>query len=212
MNDDLVQPDRGFGAHSHSNMEICTYVVSGNLTHKDSMGTAETLSRGAIQFMTAGTGVRHSEHNLNQTEPLRFIQMWIQPRERNLTPNYGSATEAFKNRHNKFAHLVSDVQNTVEKTPVKINQDVNIYATEFDKGKTVEFNLKQGRQAYVLCIEGEKVVVTPNNPEAATFTMEQHDGGEAYGPGKFIFENTGVKNAHMLIVEMNHEDGGRTDL
>ena len=143
MNDDLVQPDRGFGTHPHNNMEICTYIVDGNLTHQDSMGTAETLSRGAIQFMTAGTGIRHSEHNLNKTEPLRFIQMWIQPRERNLTPNYGSGIGTFEGRHNKFAHLVSDVQNPVSETPVKINQDVNIFVSEFDAGKDVEFNLKK---------------------------------------------------------------------
>jgi len=75
MNDDLVQPDRGFGAHPHRNVEICTYIVNGSLTHQDSMGTKETLTRGAIQFMTAGSGVTHSEHNLDKTNPLRFIQI-----------------------------------------------------------------------------------------------------------------------------------------
>ena len=77
LNDDLVQPARGFGTHPHRDMEICTYVVEGSLSHQDSMGTEETLGRGSIQFMTAGTGVRHSEHNLATDKPLRFIQMWI---------------------------------------------------------------------------------------------------------------------------------------
>ena len=86
MNDDLVQPHRGFGTHPHSNMEIITYVVQGQLTHQDSMGTKETLGRGSIQFMTAGTGVRNSEFNHGDT-PLRFIQTWITPTERSLSPN-----------------------------------------------------------------------------------------------------------------------------
>jgi len=84
-----VQPARGFGTHPHREMEIVTYVVEGELTHQDSMSTKESLGRGSIQFMTAGTGVSHSEHNLDPTKPLRFIQMWLVPRERGLNPNYG---------------------------------------------------------------------------------------------------------------------------
>jgi redox-sensitive bicupin YhaK (pirin superfamily) len=80
MNDDLVQPSRGFGAHPHRDAEIVTYIVQGQLTHKDSMGTRETLGRGSVQFMTAGSGVTHSEHNLDAKHPLRFIQMWFTPR------------------------------------------------------------------------------------------------------------------------------------
>ena len=80
MNDDLVQPSRGFGAHPHRDAEIVTYIVAGELTHKDSMGTRETLGRGSVQFMTAGAGITHSEHNLSADHPLRFIQMWFTPR------------------------------------------------------------------------------------------------------------------------------------
>jgi quercetin 2,3-dioxygenase len=75
LNDDLVQPDRGFGEHPHRDVEICTYVVEGSLTHEDSMGTAESLGRGAVQFMTAGRGVSHSEFNKDKTNPLRFLQV-----------------------------------------------------------------------------------------------------------------------------------------
>lgn len=75
LNDDRVQPARGFGTHGHGDMEIVTYIVEGELTHQDSMGTAETLGRGAVQFMTAGQGVRHSEHNRSADKPLRFIQV-----------------------------------------------------------------------------------------------------------------------------------------
>lgn len=102
MNDDLVQPDRGFGGHPHQNVEIVTYIVQGYLTHKDSMGTEETLTRGDIQFMTAGTGVQHSEHNRNKESVLRFIQIWINTRRRGLVPNYGSAVGSAEQRKNKW--------------------------------------------------------------------------------------------------------------
>ena len=90
MNDDLVQPARGFGTHPHQNMEIITYIVHGQLTHADSMTNTESLGRGSIQFMTAGRGVSHSEANESPDKPLRFIQTWIVPEANGLTPNYGS--------------------------------------------------------------------------------------------------------------------------
>eukprot|EP00802_Teleaulax_amphioxeia_P025728 Tamp_26633.p1 GENE.Tamp_26633~~Tamp_26633.p1 ORF type:complete len:287 (-),score=8.55 Tamp_26633:26-799(-) len=119
MNDDLVQPARGFGTHPHREMEICTYVVEGSLTHQDSMGTQETLGPGSIQYMTAGTGIQHSEHNRSPDAPLRFIQMWIVPSARGLTPNYGSACGSDIVRTDIWAHMVSDVKSQ-NKTPVKI--------------------------------------------------------------------------------------------
>ena len=145
MNDDLVQPQRGFGEHPHRDVEICTYIVEGNLTHKDSMGTSETLSRGAIQFMTAGSGVFHSEYNLHETDALRFIQIWIETRRRNLPPNYGSATSVESDRQGKWAHLVSDVASS-SVTPIKINQDANIFVSEISEDSSIELVVSPGRQ------------------------------------------------------------------
>lgn len=102
MNDDLVQPKRGFGTHPHRDMEICTYIVEGELTHQDSMGTKETLGRGSVQFMTAGRGVQHSEHNLHPSAPLRFIQIWIMTRQNGLPPNYGSSLGDVAARTNQW--------------------------------------------------------------------------------------------------------------
>lgn len=123
MNDDLVQPKRGFGPHPHRDMEILTFILKGSLTHKDSTGTQETLGCGGIQYMTAGSGVVHSEQNLHH-EPLRFIQCWVLPRERGLKPRYGSMAGdavAEASRHGKWSHVVSDVL-TRASTPVKIQQ------------------------------------------------------------------------------------------
>jgi len=197
MNDDLIQPMRGFATHPHSNAEIVTYIVEGELTHKDSMGTSETLSRGAIQFMTAGTGIRHSEHNHDNTKPLRIIQMWFTPRRSGLTPKYGSMAGDTTLFQNKWAHLVSDVQNRVDETPVKINQDVNIYVALVRQGVGVNFMVSENRQAYFICMEGD-VTVTGDH---GTQELTRHDGAEV--KGKNVLVVTGKTNdAHVMLVEM----------
>eukprot|EP00930_Biecheleria_cincta_P092932 TRINITY_DN83023_c0_g1_i1.p1 TRINITY_DN83023_c0_g1~~TRINITY_DN83023_c0_g1_i1.p1 ORF type:complete len:307 (-),score=54.97 TRINITY_DN83023_c0_g1_i1:437-1357(-) len=193
MNDDLVQPRRGFGEHPHRDMEIITFVVNGALTHQDSMGTRETLGRGSVQFMTAGTGVRHSEHNLDETAPLRFIQSWVVPRARGLPPNYGSmvgSTTADADRRNKWAHLVSDVKSG-NATPVQINQDCNMYVTELDAGTiSPPLEIRAGRQAYMLAVEGE-IQITDQS-------LSRHDA--AMLQGGLTFEAKAGKNGAMILL------------
>jgi len=192
-------------------MEIITYIVSGTLTHKDSMGTSESLKRGAIQFMTAGTGVTHSEHNFGD-EPLRFIQTWIKPRAYNLTPKYGSYVGSQESRKNRFEHLVSDIKDSSVATPVEVNQEVDAYAAEVELTKTVELELSPGKQGYLLCIEGE---VSVNGTK-----LDKHDGCEINGSGILRIEATGVEKvehggdvAHILVFTMKEEPGsGRKDL
>lgn len=222
MNDDLVQPARGFGEHPHRDVEICTYVVRGELTHQDSMGTQETLSRGAIQFMTAGRGVRHSEHNLHKSDPLRFIQMWINTRTRGAKPNYGSFIGDAVARRNQWAHLVSDSENpAAPSTPIKINQDANIHVTELDAGQTLSFEVAEGRQAYLLCMEGGVSLQGDGTSEQ----LDRHDAAEIFGPHTFTMTALSARTveddcetkdatcgAHVLLVEMEHTGAGRTDL
>lgn len=203
MNDDLVQPKRGFGEHGHRDTEICTYVIQGGLTHRDSMGTAETLGRGAIQFMTAGSGVYHSEFNNGET-PLRFIQIWINTRQRGLKPNYGSSPGDQKARHNAWAHLVSDVKSEAV-TGVKINQDANIYVAEIDANAGVNLKVEAGRMAYCLCMEGNAVV---SEGDSSSQVLEQHDAAEIVGPVVLQFAGP----CHVLVVEVEFVEGsGRKD-
>lgn len=212
MNDDLVQPHRGFGPHPHREMEIITYVVSGHLTHKDDMGTEESLGRGSIQFMTAGRGVRHSEFNHGDA-PLRFIQTWIKPSNHGLTPNYGSCSGSKEKRRNNLQHLVSSVKDSIS-TPVKINQDVNAFASELDIGQSVTLKLPPGQMAYLLCVEGS---VTLNNEK----DLKKYDAAELTGSGGEVtieaaeVENVegGEKVAHILCFVMPSSPGaGRGDL
>lgn len=214
MNDDLVQPRRGFGTHGHANMEIITYIVSGKLTHKDSMGTEESLGRGSIQFMTAGRGVRHSEYN-HEDVPLRFIQVWIVPAERGLPPNYGSYTGSLEKRKNQFQHLVSDVRDQSSSTPVEINQDTDVYATELDLGSQTTLQIEEGRQAYLLCIEGEIVV---NNGTEQQQKLAKHDACEITSAGMLELQAAAVAPtetgdvAHALVFVMKSVPGaGRSD-
>lgn len=211
MNDDLVQPRRGFGTHPHGDMEIVTYIVDGELSHQDSMGTKESLGRGSIQFMTAGTGVRHSEFN-DGDEPLRFIQTWIKPAARGLKPNYGSYKGNPEARKNQMHHLVSNVKDSSVSTPVEINQDVDAFASEIELGKKVIHELPKGRQAYLLCIEGS---VKVNGHE-----LHKYDACEITGTGGALeIEATGTEAtehgdlAHLLMFSMNeHPGSGRSDI
>jgi redox-sensitive bicupin YhaK (pirin superfamily) len=213
MNDDLVQPKRGFGAHPHGDMEIITYIVHGELTHQDSMGSKESLGRGSIQFMTAGTGVQHSEYN-HMEKPLRFIQTWIVPRSRGLEPNYGSynASKDCDAKKNGLQYLASDVSNSSAETPVKVNQDLDCHAAEIELGKSVTVDLPKGRQAYLLCIEGTLEV---NRKQ-----LTKHDACEIYGDGGALdIKATGVEDtengqvAHFLMFSMKEVPGsGRNDL
>jgi redox-sensitive bicupin YhaK (pirin superfamily) len=211
MNDDLVQPSRGFGEHPHGDMEICTFVVHGHLSHADSMGTEETLGRGAVQYMTAGSGVYHSEHNRSATEPLRFIQIWIHPRARGLTPNYGSVTGTADGRRNRFDHLISDAAGG-SVTPIKINQDANIFVAEIEPGQEASLDIASGRQAYVLNIEGDTAFSTSAHSASPT-TLAPHDAAEVVGPLPLAVRAGGAAASLVLVVEMKHAPGsGRGDL
>jgi len=208
MNDDLVQPQRGFGAHPHRDMEIVTYIVEGHLTHEDSMnrGVPQRIGRGSVQFMTAGTGVRHSEHNLEDA-PLRFIQVWITPATRGLQPRYGGFDGADEGavaaRTNALAHIVGDARAGTS-APVGVSQDVNFHAAELEAGRSVAFAIKPGRQAYLLCVEGALelagAVETP-------LKLERHDAAELKGDGELLL--TAGPASHLLLIEMAKGSGGR---
>ncbi|WP_423362988.1 pirin family protein [Mycoplasma sp. P36-A1] len=170
VNDDLVQPGRGFTPHPHQNMEIVSYVIEGELSHADSMGNKHTLVRGNVQYMSAGTGVVHSEMN-DSDKILRFFQIWILPDADSHTPNYGDYRFTYEDRHNKLLQMVSSKSGDA---PIKINQDMNIYNSELDKDNTLSFNIGKDRQAYIVNAEGSIKVndVVLNHGDAAEIVEE----------------------------------------
>jgi redox-sensitive bicupin YhaK (pirin superfamily) len=153
-NDDIVLPDTGFELHPHQNMEIISYVVSGELSHGDSMGNKQTLERGQVQYISAGTGVWHSEHNWGTT-PLRFFQIWIFADANDYPPNYGDYRFTWEDRVDRWMPIASDVENSTSDAPIKVHQNINAYATYLTAGKSLPFEVKEGRQAYLVVAEGK---------------------------------------------------------
>jgi redox-sensitive bicupin YhaK (pirin superfamily) len=190
LNDDMVQPGTGFDTHSHSNMEIISYVVQGELTHADSMGNQQTLTRGQVQYMSAGTGVSHSEHNLGK-DVLRFLQIWILPNKKGVTPNYGDFRFAFADREDKWLPIAAGISNNQSSAPIKIHADVNAYAATAMSGRPLEFSVLRGRQAYLVMIEGKATI--------NGITVCTRDALEVVEEGILIEPE---KGAHMLIIEM----------
>lgn len=183
VNDDIIDAHTGFPKHPHKDMEIISYVIEGGLTHGDSMGHEETVHRGEIQYMSAGSGIYHSEYN-HGDDPVRLLQIWIHPDQKNLKPNYGDHRFKWEDRLNQWLHLVG------ESGHVKVHQDVNLYVTYLDHEQTLEFDVKKDRQAYVVQIEGESLV--------NTVRLKAKDALEVVEE-KLIFEGD---KSHILIIEM----------
>lgn len=189
VNNDYIAPYTGFDTHPHNNMEIVTYVVSGNLTHKDSMGNTGTITRGEVQYMSAGTGVFHSEHN-NDSSPLHLYQIWIIPEKRDINPNYGESHFPWDNRVDKLFHMVSPVAGNA---PIKIHSDVNIYSTYTDK--PFEFKINKDRQVYLIVLEGSIRV--------SDFTIDEAESLEIIEENIVVNPQT---QSHILLFEMKKGD------
>lgn len=188
INDDLIAGNTGFDPHPHKDMEIISYVVDGGLSHADSMGNERTLYRGEVQYMSAGTGVVHSEHN-RESETLRLLQIWIIPDKKGYEPTYGDFRYNWEDRVNKWLNIVSSKDGD---SIIKINQDANFYVTELEEGKELEFKVGSGRQAYLVQIEGES--------DINGISLSQRDGMEV------IEEDIVVKaksnKSHVLVIEL----------
>ena len=190
LNDDIVQPQMGFSAHSHSDMEIISYVVEGTLAHKDSMGNESTITRGQAQYMSAGTGIIHSEHNGGEDE-LRFMQMWIIPDKKGYPPNYGDQKFAWEERIDKWLPIATSYKNSKNNAPIKIHADANIYAAYLSAENTIDFQLSSDRQAYLTLLEGDAKV--------EDIKMAERDALEIIGQSVTITTNQG---AHLYIADM----------
>ena len=153
LNDDIVQPGTGFGTHPHRDMEIISYVVQGELSHKDSMGNSHTLTRGQAQYMSAGTGVTHSEYN-HGTGELRFMQMWILPDKKGYEPNYGDYRFVWEDRLGKWLPIASGYDHKAGTAPIHIHADVNVFSAALCAGESIDFKPGPDRQAYLVVLEG----------------------------------------------------------
>lgn len=151
INEDFIAPDQGFPTHGHRDMEIITYVIAGELSHKDSMGNGTTILPNEVQRMTAGTGVLHSEYS-SPTDKTHLLQIWILPEEENLTPGYEQTYFAPEDKKGKLKLVASRAGTDGS---VTIHQDVNLYSSILAKDETVEHKLAENRHAWIQVIKGE---------------------------------------------------------
>ncbi|HXP66567.1 MAG TPA: pirin family protein [Steroidobacteraceae bacterium] len=155
INEDRVEAGAGFGTHGHRDMEIISYVLSGELAHKDSMGNGSTIKPGDVQRMSAGSGVRHSEFNPSPTEGTHFLQIWIQPSKLNIPPGYEEKRFAPEEKRGRLRLIVSPDS---AQGSLLIHQDARVYAGLFDGAETAKLALGNGRRIYVHLARGKLTV------------------------------------------------------
>jgi redox-sensitive bicupin YhaK (pirin superfamily) len=160
INDDRVSPNSGFGTHGHRDMEIISYVVEGTLAHEDTTGGKGLIRRGDVQAMSAGTGVRHSEYNGSDTEPVRFLQIWVMPTQAGLPAAYRQAHFDDESKHNTLRLLIEaendhSTGDGSDGAALGINQDLRLYGSILDAGVKVSHQLAAGRGAWIQVVEGD---------------------------------------------------------
>jgi quercetin 2,3-dioxygenase len=152
INEDWVKPGMGFGTHGHRDMEIITYVLEGELAHKDSMGNGSSIKPGEVQRMSAGTGVRHSEFNHSKKDWVHLLQIWLMPERDGITPSYEQKTFTDAEKKGKLRLIASP---DARDGSVKIHQDADVYATVLGKGDKVEHKFKTDRFGWLHVAKGE---------------------------------------------------------
>lgn len=189
INDDLVMPGMGFGAHPHQDMEIITYVLSGALEHKDSLGNGRTIRAGEVQYISAGSGVRHSEYNPSPTEAVHFLQIWIVPDAKGVKPRYAekSLREAPAGKFNLVASKAG------RDGSIAIHQDADLWVARLDAGQQVTQPLAANRNAWLHVAEGEIVLngQTLSGGDAAAISSEAK------------LEVTASKPSQVLLFDLN---------
>ncbi|MFM1836631.1 MAG: hypothetical protein RJA04_1319 [Bacteroidota bacterium] len=153
LNDDTVSGGMGFGEHPHDNMEIISIPLEGDLEHKDSMGNTTVIRNGDIQVMSAGTGIYHSEYNRNKDATVKFLQIWVFPNKKNVTPRYDQITMNPADRQNQFQQVLSP---NPEDAGVWVHQDAWFHLGKFDQDFSVDYLIKkEGNGLYVFVLSGE---------------------------------------------------------
>jgi len=189
INDDKVAPGRGFGEHPHRDMEIITYVLSGEVQHRDSMGNGTVIRPGEVQRMSAGTGVLHSEYNPSKDTVLHLLQIWIQPARRGIAPGYEQKAFPAEERRGRFRVVASP---DGRDGSVTIHQDASLHGALLEAGERATFTVAPGRKAWVHVARGE---VQVNGR-----TLSAGDGAGVTEAEELAF--TGVKSAEVLVFDL----------
>jgi len=193
LNDDYVAPGMGFGTHPHDNMEIISIPLEGDLEHKDSMGNVAVIRHGDIQVMSAGTGIRHSEYNKNDDQPVKFLQIWVFPNKRNVTPRYDQITLNIEDRKNRFQQIVSP---NPDDEGVWIHQNAWFHIADLEKGTSLDYTIKgEGNGLYVFVLAGDVAVEGQE--------LNSRDGFGIWDINRVNFTATGNTSLLLMEVPMN---------
>jgi redox-sensitive bicupin YhaK (pirin superfamily) len=189
INEDRIEAGQGFGEHGHQNMEIISYVLSGELAHRDSLGNVKGIPPGDVQRMSAGTGVRHSEFNHAKGQQTHFLQIWILPNQQNVKPSYEQKTVPVQKKQGALV-LIASAEG--QEDAVKIYADAKLYAGLFEQTQTASLTLDSSRKAYVHLIKGE---------------LKVNDISLGAGDALFVSEETALTltdghNAEVLIFDL----------
>lgn len=185
INDDIVAPGRGFGAHGHRDMEIFTYVMEGGLAHNDSTGENHVLRPNEIQAMSAGNGVIHSEFNASKTDRVHLLQIWILPAVEDVPPRYEQFGYDPQEKHNRLRLLVGPDEHPKERAAF-IHQDAKAYACVLDKSKTVEQPVATGRYAWVQVAQGDIVLNGIPMKQGDGAAVSEEKALQIAGGGEFL--------------------------
>jgi len=190
LNDDIIEAGAGFGAHPHRDMEIVTYVLEGELEHRDSTGGNGVIGANEVQRMTAGTGIVHSEYNHSPEQRVRLLQIWFLPNRTGLTPGYEQKKFAKENRKNIMLLVASP---TAEGESVHINQDVQMFISYIDQSKRITHSFNENRSGYLFVASGELAV--------GGFTIGAGDAAEI--TNEKTIEITATSELELVLFDLN---------
>jgi len=205
LNEDRVQPTKGFGTHSHQEYEIFSYVVDGELQHKDSMGNTEIIHRGEVQFTSAGTGIQHSEYNANKSHWVHFIQIWVKPNQSKLKPSYTTKKWSDEDKQNKLCLLVDDIQYS-NSNVIGIHASLSMYAGILQPNKSIKHVFKRTK-GYIHLIMRSGYEVTNGAKIRIGDDVILGEGDGAFincekTNAELSIENIGSVNAEFLLFDL----------
>ena len=191
INDDVVEEGRGFGTHPHRDMEILTWVLDGELQHRDSLGTGSVIRPGEVQIMSAGTGIQHSEFNPSKVEPVRLLQIWILPERRGLPPRYDQQVVPLEQ-----GVLRQIAARQPEPGAVRVFQDASVYVARLGAGQRVEHALQPGRTAWVQVARGAV--------HLDDVALREGDGAAVTGQARVAIQGDGDAEVLVFDLSMRH--------
>lgn len=212
INEDRVRKGTGFGKHSHAEFLIFSYIVGGELEHKDSMGNLENLRRGEVQFTSAGTGISHSEFNRNKKEEVHFLQIWAKPNVSGLTPSYKTRKFTDEMKQDKLVRIMESTDRHSGKDedaePIPLHSDLSMDASILSPGKSVTHDLvADGERKVYLHVVMTDRMQPADSAKVKIGDVELGEGDGAFvkgakGPGSITIENTGSKSAEFILFDM----------